>query len=217
MMKLYNGNFSPNALRVRAVIYELGIEVEKIEVDLRKGDNRTPEYLKLNPNAKVPVLVDGDLVIWESRAINAYLASKYPEKGLYPADLATRAVIDQWSYWQAIHLGPAMQRVAFERVLKAAFGRGAADEAVVAAELKNVDQFLDVFEIGLADGRDWIAGKLSLADFALASTFMYRVAAGLPVAKRPKVDAWIARMEQRPSWQKATGELPHVPKPVAAA
>lgn len=216
-MKLYNGNFSPNGLRVRAVIYELGIPVEKIEVDLRKGENRTPEYLKLNPNAKVPVLVDGDLVIWESRAINAYLASKYPEKGLYPADIATRAIIDQWSYWQAIHLGPAMQRVAFERVVKATLGRGPADEAAVAAELKNVDQFLDVFETGLADGREWIAGKLSLADFALASTFVHRVPAGLPVAARPKVNAWIGRMEERPSWQKAAAELPPVPKPAAVA
>ncbi len=79
-MKLYNANFSPNALRVRAVVYELGIEVEKIEVDIR-GGNRTPEYLKLNPNGKVPVLVDGDTVIWESRAINAYLASKFRRRG----------------------------------------------------------------------------------------------------------------------------------------
>jgi hypothetical protein len=86
-MRLYNGNFSPNALRVRAVIYELGVDIEKIEVDVRSGGNRTPEFLKLNPNGKVPVLVDGDLIIWESRAINACLASKYPERGLYPADL----------------------------------------------------------------------------------------------------------------------------------
>ncbi len=83
-MKLYNANFSPNALRVRAVVYELGIEVEREEVDLRTGGNRTAEYLKLNPNGKVPILVDGDVVIWESRAINAYLASKFPEKGSIP-------------------------------------------------------------------------------------------------------------------------------------
>jgi glutathione S-transferase len=216
-MKLYNGNFSPNALRTRAVIYELGIAIETIEVDLRKGDNRTPEYLKLNPNGKVPVLVDGDLTIWESRAINAYLATKYPEKGLYPDDAAKRAIIDQWSYWQAIHLGPAMQRIAWERVQKAAFGRGESDEAVVAAEMKNAEQFLEVFEKGLADGRDWIAGDLSIADFALASTFMHRVAAGISLAKHPKVDAWIRRMEKRPSWQRAVGDMPALPKPVAAA
>ena len=60
-MKLYNGTFSPNALRVRAVAFELGFEPELIEVDVMQGENRTPEYLKLNPNGKVPTLVDSDL------------------------------------------------------------------------------------------------------------------------------------------------------------
>jgi glutathione S-transferase len=214
-MKLYNGNFSPNALRSRAVIYELGLDVEKIEVDVRNGGNQTPEFLKLNPNAKVPVLVDGDLVIWESRAINAYLAARHPEKGLYPTDLKQRALVDQWSYWQAVHLGPAMQRVAFERVQKPLFGRGPTDEAAIAGELKNVDQFLDVFEKGLAHGKDWIVGSLSIADFALATTFVYRVPARISLETRPRVAAWIGRMEQRDSWKHAVGDMPPLPKPAA--
>lgn len=67
-MKLYNAALSPNALRVRAVAKELGIELEIIDVDLRKGENKTASYLAMNPNGKVPVLVDDDLVLWESRA-----------------------------------------------------------------------------------------------------------------------------------------------------
>ena len=94
-MKLYNANFSPNALRVRAVALELGINLEIIEVDLRAGENRTDEFLAMNPNAKVPVLQDGDLVIWESRAINNYLASKKPGHGLYPDEPKARAMVDQ--------------------------------------------------------------------------------------------------------------------------
>ncbi len=109
-----------------------------------------------------------------------------------------------------------MQKVAFERVMKVAFGRGEPDETVIAAEMKNVDQFLDVFEVGLGHGKDWIAGTLSLADFALATTFMNRVKAGISLETRPKVAAWIARMETRPSWQKAVGEIPAPPKPKAA-
>ena len=73
-MLLYNANLSPNALRVRAVAHELGIALEIVEVDLRKGENRSEAFLALNANGKVPVLVDGDFVLWESRAINAYLA-----------------------------------------------------------------------------------------------------------------------------------------------
>ncbi len=205
-MKLYNGNFSPNALRVRAVAAELGIPLDVIEVDLRKGENKTASYLAINPNGKVPVLVDGDFVLWESRAIDAYLASLRPEPGLYPDDAKKRAIIDQWSYWQAIHLGPAMQRVAFERVMKSKFGMGEPDETAIASQLKEIDQFLPVLDADLAD-KEWVAGKLSVADFAMASTFVYRVPSGISLEKTPHVSAWIERLEARNSWQSAVAPL----------
>ena len=201
-MKLYNGTFSPNALRVRAVIFELGLDPEIVEVNLQKGENRTPDYLKLNPNGKVPTLVDGDFVLWDSRAIDAYLASAYPKGDFYPADPKSRAIVDQWSYWQAIHLGPAMQKVAFERVQKKLFGRGEADEAAIAGDLKTIGDLLPIFEAALA-GKDWIAGPLSIADFALASTFMLRKQARLGIEAYPNISAWIARLEALPSWEKA--------------
>lgn len=175
-MKLYNSAGSPNAIRARVVAFELGLAPEIINVDIAKGENRTPEYLALNPNGKVPTLVDGDVVIWESRAINAYLASKAPEHDLYPSDPVRRAMVDQWSNWQAIHLGPAMQKVAFERVMKKAFGRGDADEAAIAGDLKTIADLLPILDAALA-GKDWIAGSLSLADFGLATTFQLRGAA----------------------------------------
>ena len=205
-MKLYNSNFSPNALRVRAVAAELGIELDIIEIDFRKGEHKTASYLALNPNGKVPVLVDGDFVLWESRAINGYLASLKPEHGLYPDDAKKRALIDQWSYWQAIHLGPAMQRVAFERVMKSKFGMGEPDENTIAAGLKEVDQFLPVLDANLKD-KEWVAANLSIADFAVGSTFVYRVPAGISLDKAPHVLAWIDRLEARPSWQRAVAPL----------
>ena len=202
-MKLYNANFSPNALRVRAVALELGIALEIIEVDLRGGDNHKDDFLALNPNAKIPVLQDGDFVVWESRAINSYLASKKPERGLYPDDHPkARAVVDQWLYWQTIHLGPAMQKLSFERFLKSKFGMGEPDQTVIDAEVKNADQFLAVLEIGL-EGKDWIAGDLSLADFALASTFMYRAQSDISLDELPNVAGWIERLEARQSWKDA--------------
>jgi len=201
-MKLYNANFSPNALRVRAVALELGIDLEVIEVDLRAGGTKTDEFLAMNPNGKIPVLQDGDFVLWESRAINSYLASKKPQAGLYPDDAKARAVVEQWSNWQAIHLGPSMQKVSFEKFMKEKFGMGDPDQAVIDAESKNIEQFLAVLNTGL-EGKDWIAGALSVADFALASTFMYRVPAGISLDAVPNVAAWIERLEARQSWQDA--------------
>ena len=201
-MKLYNSPGSPNALRTRAVAYELGFDPEIVNVNIGNGDNKKPEYLAINPNGKVPVLVDGAVTIWESRAINAYLAALKPERNLNPADPAKRAAVDQWSYWQAIHLGPAMQRINFERAQKKAFGRGEPDEASLTGELKTVAELLGILDPALA-GKQWIAGDLSLADFALASTFMLRKEAKLGVEAFPNVTAWIERLEATTGWTKA--------------
>ncbi len=203
-MKLYNANLSPNALRVRAVANELGIDLEIIDVDMRNGENKTASYLAINPNGKVPVLIDGDLVLWESRAINAYLASL---KGkLYPQDPKKRAVVDQWTYWHAVHLGPATQRVVFERLLKKMFGMGEPDEKAIEPSLKELAQFLPILDANLAD-KDWVAGELSLADFAVASTFVYRKGARITLDETPHITAWLARMEARPSWQAAAAPI----------
>jgi glutathione S-transferase len=205
-MKLYNAGLSPNALRVRAVANELGIGLEFVDVNLRDAKAKVETLLPYNPNTKVPVLVDGDFVLWESRAINAYLAGLKPGAGLYPADLKARAVVDQWSYWGAIHLQPPLQRISFERFLKPKLGMGEPDEASLAGPLKEAAQFLAVLERNLA-GNDWLAGSLSIADFALATALVYRTAARLPVEDAPSVVAWIERIEARPSWQAAVAPI----------
>jgi len=205
-MKLYNMNLSPNCLRIRAVANELGVDLDIVDIDLRAGENRTEEFLALNPNAKVPVLVDGDFVLWESRAINTYLASRQPEHDLYPVDTKARAIVDQWSYWQAIHLGPAMQKVTFERFIKKLFDMGEPDEGAIAAGLKETQQFLEVLENNLAE-RDWITGKLSVADFAAASTFVLREKAAMSLDEVPNVKSWIEQMEARKSWQDAVAPI----------
>lgn len=201
-MKLYNADLSPNCLRVRAAIQELGLVVELVDVDLR-ATPKPAALLAVNPNGKVPAFVDDDgFTLFESRAINTYLASKRPERDLYPADPKRRAIVDQWSYWQALQLGPAMQVVGFQRVIKPKFGMGATDEAVVQEKLAEVDRYLPILERGL-EGRDWLADKLSLADFAVAASFGLRKPAQISLKKTPKVESWIERVEALPSWQRA--------------
>ena len=202
-MKLYTTGLSPNALRARAVILELGLPVELEEVNLRDAAAKVAALLPYNPNTKVPVLVDGDFVLWESRAIIAYLADGTP---LYPADRKRRAIVDQWMYWGAIHLGPALQRISFERFMKPRFDMGTPDEAAMAPQLKEAAQFLPVLDGALAAG-DWIAGELSIADFAIATTLIYREPAGIDCSALPNLLAWMNRIEARPSWQKAVAPI----------
>ena len=203
-MKLYNANLSPNCLRVRAVASELDAALEVVDIEpFRAGPDRE-RLLAINANGKVPVLDDDGFVLWESRAITRYLASLHGNK-LYPIDAKTRATIDQWSFWQAIHLGPATQALVFENVLKAKFGMGEPDPAVVKSKLAETVRYLAVLEQALEG--TWIAGEISLADFALASTFMLREPAGISLSSTPRVAAWIERVEALESWQIAVKPL----------
>ena len=96
VMKLYE--FGPTrSIRARWVLQELGVEFEVVTINMLKGENRSPEFLAVNPAGKLPVLVDGDLILTESVAIVLYLAEKYPDKQLIPADIgrtcSTKSVV----------------------------------------------------------------------------------------------------------------------------
>lgn len=99
-----------------------------------------------------------------------------------------------------------VQRVAFERVQKKLFGRGEPDESTITGELKTTADLLPIFDAALK-GKEWIAGQLSLADFALASTFMLRKPARVDITPFANVGAWIERLEARPSWSRAVAPM----------
>ncbi|HEV8390331.1 MAG TPA: glutathione S-transferase family protein [Dongiaceae bacterium] len=111
MMKLYG--FGPTrSLRALWGLKELGAEFEFIQVNLQAGEHRRPDFLAINPAGKVPVLVDGDLVIPESAAIVLYLAEKYPEKGLMPTGLKQRAQVYRWILFAMTELEQPLWRMA---------------------------------------------------------------------------------------------------------
>lgn len=116
MMKLYG--FGPTrSLRALWGLKELGLEFEFIPVNLQAGEHKRPEFLKLNPAGKVPVLVDGDLVLTESAAIVLYLAEKYPEKKLMPSRLEERAQVYRWVMFAMTELEQPLWRMAKHRFL----------------------------------------------------------------------------------------------------
>jgi glutathione S-transferase len=202
-MKLFDVDGSPNCFRVRLVIHELGLPVELVPVELFGKGPKPPGFVAASPGGKVPAFVDDDgFSLFESRAINAYLCSKRPERGLYPDDPKRRALVDQWSYWQAIHLGPAMQGATFERVVRVKLNMGPSDEALAAAKVAETAKLLPVLERGL-DGKDWLVDSLTLADFATATTFGLRRQAGISLDGFPHTQRWIDRVEALPSWKRA--------------
>ena len=201
-MKIYDSPFSPNCRKVRAVVHELGLDVDLIPVNLFKGENRAPGFVAVNPNACVPVLVDGDFVLWESNAIVAYLAHGSP---LLPTELRARAEVDRWNAWHLAHIGPAIWKVAFERYLKPRLGQGEPDPLAVELGSADYRRYTSVLETSLGD-REFVAGKLSIADFVLAPMYALASTVGLETARFPKVDAWLGRLLGRPSLKRALAD-----------
>ena len=120
-MKLYAIVGSPNSRKTLAVIGHTGIDVDIEYLDLFNGDNQQPSYTAINPNAMVPTLVDGDLKLWESNAINQYLADKAGDELLFSKNLSQRADIVRWQCWELAHFNQAFGTLAFESVAKPKF------------------------------------------------------------------------------------------------
>src|ERR1700750_2169900 len=155
MMKLYMNVLSPNVRRVRLTAAVLRIELEEKVLDFAKGEHKAPDYLALNPNGTVPALADGDFVLTESRVIMQYLASKKPAAGLLPSDERGRADVTRWQFWDASHFSPQLGTVAFQRVMKQAFGRGPPDASKVDEALSNFRRWAAVLDKQLA-GRQYV-------------------------------------------------------------
>ncbi len=124
-MKLYYFE-TPNPRKPCAVAKHVGSEAEFVRIDLSKGEHKTPEFLAINPNGKVPALEDGDTRLWEGHAIMCYIAQK-ANSDLWPDDPAKQIDIIQWLNWDTAHFSRHAGRLLFQRFIKQKFGLGDAD------------------------------------------------------------------------------------------
>jgi len=165
-MKLYE--FAPTrSIRARWTLQELGIDFEATTVNLVAGDHRRPEFLKINPAGKIPVLVDGDLVLTESVAIVLYLAEKYPDKGLLPSDRKQRAQVNRWLLFAATELEQPLWRISRHTALYPEDQRLPGDVVLASREFKEMAAVLNEH----MRGREFVVGEsASVADFVVAYT-----------------------------------------------
>ena len=208
-MRLYYHPLSSNSRRVVMTAIHLNVNLELVVVDLAKGEHKAPEYQRLNPNGKVPLLDDDGFMLWESHAIMQYLADGTPEQDLYPTDVRARADVNRWLFWSAYHFTPAVGFISRERVSKKMVGgSGAPDPVEIArgeALLTAAAQLLDAH---LARN-EWIAqDELTLADLAIASPLMHTAAAELPVTGFENVQAWFKRVQALDAWKKSAAMPP---------
>ena len=211
-IKLYGSanNKSFNTLKLRFALTEIGAAFELVPVDLGKGESRTPDFIRINPHGKVPVLVDGDFALPESDAILWYLGEKFPDAGLLPrldgsaAALQARAQILRFL---------AIASTAFYPAYSDWWNATNSDDpgkrnpAAADAALAKVTRALGVLEKALAAG-EYLVGPFSLADIANASIIfsLKRRLPNDPLAAHERVRAWYQRVTARPAWQTVTAD-----------
>lgn len=200
-MKIYHHPLSSNARRAVLTAKHLQLPVELEFVDLQKGAQRAPEYLALNPNGKVPTLVDGDFVLTESYAIMMYLAEKAGATSLYPTSARARADVHRWLFWSANEFSPQVARLNFENMLKGMMGLGAPDPVRVEEASAAVKRLGGIADQHLAK-HTWLAGDtLTLADFGVACSLSTMVPAKLPVLEFANLQAWFGRIQALDAWK----------------
>ena len=198
MITLY-GMFASRAVRCIWALEELGLVYEHEPVSHIDGSTRTVEFLAMNPAGKTPVLRDGDVVMFESIAINLYLAQKYGEQALWPSDDASRAAGIQWSFWAVAELEPPVVTMMVERVFKPEAVR---DEAAAQLAEDSLPAILNTIEVSLGDG-DYLAGDLfTVADLNAAAVAGSLAMAGFDTAAFPKLAGWLERCHARPAYEK---------------
>jgi GSH-dependent disulfide-bond oxidoreductase len=186
---------TPNAVKVPIVLEELGLAYDLRPVNIRKGAQKSPAYLAQNPNGKVPLLIDGDLVLPESGAILVHLSEKTGR--LLPADPVVRARTFEWLFVQLSGTGPAFGQSGYWQKLAAD-----RNEPAIARYQAEADRLADLIDAHLATNQ-WFAGDdYTIADIAHFGWFWRREFAGVSFDNRPNLARWYAQMEARPAVQR---------------
>jgi glutathione S-transferase len=165
MLKIYGLDFSPWVNRVRFKANQIGLDYDYISVDLLGGEGQSPEYKQLHPAGKVPVIDDDGFVLFESGAICRYLATKSTSP-LYPNDVKSKAIVDQWTDYSVTHIAMAMQKVLFNSVIYK-FMDKEQDKRSLEEGQEFLQRFLPIIDTQLSSTKYLAGDSISLADMIL--------------------------------------------------
>ena len=201
-MKLYHSPHS-RSVRPRWLLEEIGAPYDLVSLDMTKNEHKAPNYMKIHPHGAVPALVDGDLALFESAAICAYLADKFPEKQLAPAvGTPARGLYYQWMIYSMATLEPPVLQVFMHTVMLPEAQRSA---AAATEGRQKFGEVARVLEQALT-GRPFILGeRFSAADVMVGSTLSWAQFMGL-LEGHPELEAYVRRLSERPAFQRAQGD-----------
>lgn len=200
MITFYGRKSSDNVQKALWMLLETGRPYEHIELGGRFGGLDDPDFLKLNPHGKVPVLVDGGLAVWESSAIVRYLAAAYCSGAIWPEDVKVRAEVDKWMDWAQSKLYPESNRLFWLLIRTPEADQ---DAGKIATSNALVNTYLQVLDTQLGRKRYLCGSGLTMADIIAGAT-LYRYYS-MPI-ERPafsNVARWYERLVQRPGYRLA--------------
>jgi len=200
MITVFGRATSSNVQLVMWAAAELGLEVERLDYGHVYGGTDTDAFRAMNPRGLVPVLKDGDLVVWESAAILRYLAAEYGQAGAFwPEDARSRARVDMWAEWGKNELSQAFTVPIFwSRVRTPAAKR---NEAALARAVEEFEGHLDLLA-GQLEGRDFVTGlDFSVADIVIGHLLFRWFTIDVPRRARPVVEAYYQRLTGRAAYR----------------
>jgi glutathione S-transferase len=194
-LKIY-GVARSRAARVLWMAKELGLDYQHVRVDFATGETRQPAHLALNPNGHIPVIDDDGFILWESMAINLYLAKKYGAGGLYPSRLEDEARAWQWSLWGMTEVERPVLTAMMNRAI---FPEDQRDLAAADAAEKTLAQPLGVLDGVLGCSPNLLGDNFTVADLNVASILAWARPAQIGMSAFPKVAEWLRICAERPA------------------
>ncbi|CBI36818.3 unnamed protein product, partial [Vitis vinifera] len=205
VLKVHGSPFSTATMRVVSALYEKGLQFEFVSIDMKVGQHKSEAFLALNPFGQVPAFEDGDLKLFESRAITQYIAHEYASNGtqLICPDSKKMAIMSVWMEVEAHQYDPHAAKLCFELCIKPMLGLTTDPAAVEDLEAK-LGKVLDVYEARLTQSKYLGGDCLGLADLHHLPTLHYLLGSSAKKLfdSRPHVSAWVADITARPAWAK---------------
>ncbi|KAL3849775.1 hypothetical protein ACJIZ3_011657 [Penstemon smallii] len=209
-IKVHGHPYSPPTKRVLLALSEKGLDYEFVPVDMTSGQHKKEPFISINPFGQVPAFEDGDLKLFESRAITRYIAYAYADKGtpLFDQDPKKVAITSVWLEVEALKFDVPGSKLSFEILIKPVMGR-TPDEGAVEQAQGELAKVLDVYEARLSKSKYLGGDSFTLVDLHHVPIVhnMMKTKVKAVFDARPHVSAWAADILARPAWAKVVAKL----------
>ena len=199
MLTIYGRTNSINVQKVMWTVGELGLDHERIDAGGVFGGLDTDEYGQMNPNRRIPVLRDGDTVVWESHSCVRYLAARYGSGSLWPEDPGARSLSDRWMDWKATTLQPFLHTVFWGLVRTPADQR---DDAAIARAAREIGPVWRILDNHLADSRYVAGAHLTMGDIPLGCAWWRYSNLELDRQAFPNINLWYQNLKGKEAYRR---------------